>query len=111
MSGASSGVLGEPDGRGISPSQFIHAVRYAALSRHVCFMVNRGRHTALRQAPFRCSVDGPLRGVPTMATWTTEERLTFDSAFALKKVSIPGFRKASKEAHRIAIAKAILDHL
>jgi hypothetical protein len=46
-----------------------------------------------------------------MATWTIEEHLTFDIAFALKKVSIPGFRKALKEEDRIAIAKTILDHL
>ena len=29
-----------------------------------------------------------------MPTWTPDERLTFDIAFALKKVAIPGFRKA-----------------
>jgi hypothetical protein len=46
-----------------------------------------------------------------MATWTPEEHLTFDIAFALKNVTIPGFRKALTEEHRIAIAKAILDHL
>jgi hypothetical protein len=28
-----------------------------------------------------------------MATWTADEQLTFDIAFALKKVTIPGFRK------------------
>jgi hypothetical protein len=28
-----------------------------------------------------------------MAKWTTEEHLAFDIAFALKKVTIPGFRK------------------
>ncbi len=44
-----------------------------------------------------------------MATWTREEHLTFDIAFALKKVTIPGFRKALKEEDRIAIAKTILD--
>jgi hypothetical protein len=46
-----------------------------------------------------------------LAKWTSEEPLTFDIAFALKKVTIPGFRKAMKEEDRIAIAKTILDHL
>ena len=46
-----------------------------------------------------------------MAKWTLEEPLTFDIAFALKKVTIPGFRKALTEEHRLAIAKTILDHV
>jgi hypothetical protein len=46
-----------------------------------------------------------------MAAWTCDEHLTFDIAFALKKVTIPGFRKALNEEDRIAIAKTILDHL
>jgi hypothetical protein len=46
-----------------------------------------------------------------MAAWTRDEHLTFDIAFALKNVTIPGFRKALTEEHRIAIAKPILDHL
>jgi hypothetical protein len=46
-----------------------------------------------------------------MAKWTLEQHLTFDIAFALKKVTIPGFRKALTEEHRIAIAKTTLDHL
>jgi hypothetical protein len=46
-----------------------------------------------------------------MAKWTTEEHLTFDIAFALKKVTIPGFRKSLTEEHRIAIAKTVLEHL
>jgi len=46
-----------------------------------------------------------------MAKWTLEEHLTFDIAFVLKKITIPGFRKAVTEEHRIAIAKTILDHL
>jgi hypothetical protein len=46
-----------------------------------------------------------------MPTWTPDERLTFDIAFALKKVAIPGFRKALTEEHRISIAKAITEHL
>jgi hypothetical protein len=32
-------------------------------------------------------------------------------AFALKKVTIPGFRKALKEEDRFAIAKEVLEHL
>ena len=46
-----------------------------------------------------------------MAKWTPEERLAFDVAFALKKATIPGFRKALKEEDRFAIAKAIAEHL
>jgi hypothetical protein len=46
-----------------------------------------------------------------MPTWTRDEHLTFDIAFALKKVTIPGFRKALKEEDRFAIAKTILEHL
>ena len=46
-----------------------------------------------------------------MAAWTRDEHLTFDIAFALKKVTIPGFRKALKEEDRIAIAATILEHL
>ena len=46
-----------------------------------------------------------------MPTWTPDERLTFDIAFALKKVAIPGFRKALTEEHRISIAKAVIEHL
>jgi hypothetical protein len=37
-----------------------------------------------------------------MAKWALEEGLTFDIAFALKKVTIPGFRKALTEEHRTA---------
>jgi hypothetical protein len=44
-----------------------------------------------------------------MANWTREEHLTFDIAFALKKVTVPGFRKALSEAHRIEIAKTVLE--
>jgi hypothetical protein len=29
-----------------------------------------------------------------MVNWTRDEHLTFDIAFALKKVTVPGFRKA-----------------
>ena len=46
-----------------------------------------------------------------MVVWTRDERLTFDIAFALKKVTNPGFTKALKEEDRIAIAQTILDHL
>ena len=37
--------------------------------------------------------------------------LAFDIAFGLKKVTIPGFRKALKEEDRFAIAEAIVGHL
>jgi hypothetical protein len=46
-----------------------------------------------------------------MAQWTPEEQLAFDIAFGLKKVTIPGFRKAWKEEDRFAIAAAIVGHL
>ena len=46
-----------------------------------------------------------------MAAWTRDEHLTFDIVFALKKVTIPGFRKALKEEDRIAIAATISEHL
>ena len=46
-----------------------------------------------------------------MAAWTRDEHLKFDIAFALKKVTIPGFRKALKEEDRMALAQAILEHL
>ena len=46
-----------------------------------------------------------------MVVWTRDERLTFDIAFALKKVTIPGFRKGLKEEDRMAIAQTILEHL
>ena len=46
-----------------------------------------------------------------MSAWTIEEQLTFDIAFALKKVTIPGFRKALTEEDRFAIAQAISAHL
>ena len=46
-----------------------------------------------------------------MAAWTRDEHFKFDIAFALKKVTIPGFRKALSEEDRIAIAATILEHL
>ena len=46
-----------------------------------------------------------------MVVWTRDERLTFDIAFALKKVTIPGFRKTLTEEDRFSIAKAVIEHL
>ena len=46
-----------------------------------------------------------------MPIWTPDEQLTFDIAFALKKVTIPGFRKALTEEVRFSIAKAVIEHL
>jgi hypothetical protein len=46
-----------------------------------------------------------------LVVWTQDERLTFDIAFALKKVTIPGFRKDLKEEDRMAIAQTIVEHL
>jgi len=46
-----------------------------------------------------------------MNEWTAEELLRFDIAFALKKVTIPGFRKALTEEQRFQIAATILEHL
>jgi hypothetical protein len=46
-----------------------------------------------------------------LVVWTRDEHLTFDIAFALKKVTIPGFRKGLREEDRMAIAQTILEHL
>ena len=46
-----------------------------------------------------------------MTNWTLDEQLAFDIALALKKVTIPGFRKALKEEDRFAIAATIAEHL
>jgi hypothetical protein len=46
-----------------------------------------------------------------MAQWTPEQQLAFDIAFGLKKVIVPGFRKALTEEDRFAIAAAIVGHL
>ena len=46
-----------------------------------------------------------------MVKWTPDEHLTFDIAFALKKVTMPGFRKALNEEDRMVIAGTILEHL
>jgi hypothetical protein len=40
-----------------------------------------------------------------MVNWTPDEHLTFDIAFALKKVTIPGFRKALKSSRRCRTAR------
>lgn len=44
-----------------------------------------------------------------MAEWTAEELLYFDIAHALRKVKIPGVRKALTEEQRMAIAGTVLD--
>jgi hypothetical protein len=41
---------------------------------------------------------------------TPEEQLTFHVAFALKKVTVPGFRKALSEQDA-SLAKTIIEHL
>jgi hypothetical protein len=38
-----------------------------------------------------------------MAAWTRDEHLRFDIAFALKNVTIPGFRKALKEEEALRL--------
>jgi len=44
-----------------------------------------------------------------MAEWTVEELLYFDIAHALRKVKIPGVRKALTEEQRMAIAGTSLN--
>lgn len=46
-----------------------------------------------------------------MADYTPEEQLAVDIALALKKVSIPGFRKTLAEEGRFAVAQIIVEHL
>ena len=46
-----------------------------------------------------------------MTEWTAEELLYFDIAHALRKVKIPGVRKALTEEQRMAIARTVLEHL
>jgi hypothetical protein len=46
-----------------------------------------------------------------VAEWTAEELLYFDIAHALRKVKIPGVRKALTEEQRMAIAGTVLEHL
>ena len=46
-----------------------------------------------------------------MAALTVEEQIAFDIAVALKKVKVPGFRKALMEEGRFEIAKTIVEHL
>jgi hypothetical protein len=79
-----------------------------------------GRAKAHRQSvPSRRGKISPPRnreefhwlGEAYLVVWTPDERLTFDIAFALKKVTIPGFRKGLKEEDRMAIAQTILEHL
>ncbi len=36
-----------------------------------------------------------------MAAWTPEEQLRFDLAWALRKVTIPGFRRAITEGSNV----------
>jgi hypothetical protein len=52
-----------------------------------------------------------IRRLPEMTEWTADELLRFDIAFALKKVTIPGYRKAMTEEQRMAVAETILEHL
>jgi hypothetical protein len=46
----------------------------------------------------------------SLVVWTRDEWLTFDFAFALKRVTIPGFPKLNDE-DRAAIAQTIIEHL
>ncbi len=46
-----------------------------------------------------------------MREWTRDDYLRFDIAFALKKVTLPGFRKAVTEEDRMRMAATILEHL
>jgi len=46
-----------------------------------------------------------------MAEWTAEELLYVDIAHALRKVKVPGVRKALTEEQRMAIAGTVLEHL
>jgi hypothetical protein len=46
-----------------------------------------------------------------MSALTVDEQIAFDIAVALKKVKVPGFRKALMEEGRFEIAKVIVDHL
>jgi D-3-phosphoglycerate dehydrogenase len=77
------------------------------MSVHIC-SGGRSKFIRLRRASRKLA---GRKGRLIMRTWTPDERLTFDIAFALKKVTIPGFRKALTEEHRISIAKAVIEHL
>ena len=46
-----------------------------------------------------------------MSALTVDEQIAFDIAVALKKVKVPGFRKALMEEGRFEVAKAIVEHL
>ena len=46
-----------------------------------------------------------------MAELTAEELLYVDIAHALRKVKVPGVRKALTEEQRMAIAGTVLEHL
>jgi hypothetical protein len=46
-----------------------------------------------------------------MPALTPDEQLTFDVAVALKKVKMPGSRKAVIEEGRFEIARQIVEHL
>lgn len=46
-----------------------------------------------------------------MSALTVDEQLAFDIAVALKKLKVPGFRKALMEEGRFEIGKAIVEHL
>jgi hypothetical protein len=46
-----------------------------------------------------------------MSDWTPDQQLHFDIAFSLKKVTLPGFRRAVAEEDRARMASVILEHL
>ncbi|HEY8276525.1 MAG TPA: hypothetical protein VIG52_05960 [Methyloceanibacter sp.] len=46
-----------------------------------------------------------------MTTLTRDQQLLFDFAFSLKKVTLPGFRRAVTEEDRFRMAATILEHL
>jgi hypothetical protein len=46
-----------------------------------------------------------------MSALTVDEQIAFDIAVALKKVKVPGFRKALMGEGRFEIAKVIVEHL
>ena len=46
-----------------------------------------------------------------MSALTVDEQIAFDIAVALKKVKVPGFRKALMQEGRFEIAKTIVEHL
>ena len=46
-----------------------------------------------------------------MSALTVDEQIAFDIGVALKKVKVPGFRKALMEEGRFEVAKTIVEHL